>query len=616
MAENHENENSPRNETNISETSTPAEMTSPQLHSEQDQLPQQEQVTQQSQDQMTQDDQSQAQVLQDFPQQNVTQISQQAQGQIVQDYLRPYQAQQQYQGQIRQGNPQQAQVQMHQVQPGYPAYIQQAPQAFQNNPTFSQFSEKMPPQGLPAYDPYSSSQSPQGYPEYGGYPPQNWGPHNEQAQGAHGQIQGYHTQDQYGQPNQAYLQQGYPAYDQNGYPQQGYPIYAALDPNAQQNYQETSAPVTIQYKFYQPTEEQLEDLKGRLRNKYRANMPYDWLGQIDNQWYSSWMMKQGNFVAFRLGLACYAYYCWSKFHGLVFGDHWNSYFETLLDSTTPTRFIFVWISLFVVMFATGGNALLSGLQMILSKEKFAKLTAFRLGVKFTGNLRAWLLFKINSFYDAAPVMACMPIVLHLVPSSLFQANFNLPLGPSISLPLLVLMDWWMTKRTRFDSTNVRRYNYVTIIILTAFSFLWIVFHLLVVRQLLAFHARSYFGADLAPIALFYWSYAVIVTVGVDVMFNFCRFKSNYLLMNHFKQLSSKDVNAIASEYEEYYTKKKEEVQARIEAENAEALAEWTRRMNENGFNADGTVYTATPAEDATEGGIGEQERIDSTTIDN
>ena len=87
-------------------------------------------------------------------------------------------------------------------------------------------------------------------------------------------------------------------------------------------------------------------------------------------------------------------------------------------------------------------------------------------------------------------------------------------------------------------------------------------------------------------------------------------------MNHFKQLSSKDVNAIASEYEEYYTKKKEEVQARIEAENAEALAEWTRRMNENGFNADGTVYTATPAEDATEGGIGEQERIDSTTIDN
>lgn len=404
-----------------------------------------------------------------------------------------------------------------------------------------------------------------------------------------GQAGGYYQYPQQGGgQGQVYYNYDYPPQELPPYP---YPnqISYPQDPNTPlpQDFPgpppEEPHPETedgeIRKKYY-ATAEQAEKFKGQIRNKFRANMPFDWLGQIDNQWYSSWLLTQPNFVAFRLGLAVFTYYCWRKFHGEMSGDTWNSLMESLLDSSTPTRFLFVWVSLFVVMIATGGMALISGLQLIMPKKKFARLTCFRLGLTWSGQWRSWLIFKINGFYDATPMMSCVPIVLQMVPTKFFVNKLQLPLWITLTLPLMVLMDLWITKRTRFDGTSVRRYTTAIIVILAIGCFLWTILHYLLIRLLLAFNDSNYYTSDLAPLLLFYWGYAVITTIGVDATYNFCRFKANYLLANELGNLAARDVNEIAKDYGEHYTKKKEELRARLEAEQAAAYEEWLKQMHD------------------------------------
>lgn len=442
----------------------------------------------------------------------------------------------------------------YQYPPHGQAEISTAPPAYYD---YQDQAHGYPPQGY-QYPP----QGPQGY----HYPPQGYAPHGPQ-----GQMPPYPPG-----PYQDYYGYGYPPHQQ-----------------VSSEGVEPAPKVVPDVVLYKATPEQLEEMKNRLRNKYRANMPFDWLGQIDNQWYSSWMLSQPNFVAFRLGLSVFTYYCWSKFHGEVSGiDNWNNIMELLLDSTTPTRFLFVWICLFVVMIGTGGMALISTLQLFLPKEKFAKFTAYRVGLSSAGLWRSWFLFKINSFYDAAPMMSCVPLILHMAPSPFFVNKLALPMWLSFYLPALIMMDWFMTKRTRYDGSSIRRYTYIILVLLAVVCFIWAIIHFIFIRKLLAFVNKNFLKADLAPLIIFYWGYAVITTVGVDVMYIFCRFKADYLLRNHFDQLSSRDVNLMAEELGEHYAKKQEEMRARLEAEQAAAFAEWNATFGQD--NIDQTQTEAEP----------------------
>jgi hypothetical protein len=430
----------------------------------------------------------------------------------------------------------------------------------------------LPPPVHPAfYDPQYN-----GMAGYGAPPPQYYG----QMMMDPNQHQQQQQQQQYYDPNH---QQQHQYYDPNQQ-QQPYYYYQAQNPQydsfgqpIQEPELDTKVDDTV-YVFSKPNEEQVQNLAKRLRSKYRIYLPYDWLGQADYDWYESWFMNLGNFVGFRIGLALYALWSLIKFHDRFFNETWDCVMDRLVDTTTLIRFPFVWLSLLSVFIGVGGMTIMSFFKLIVSEATFKKLSSFRASRSSLGQWRDWAVFGINYHYDAAPVMACMPLVLTVLPAGLFETKLALPIWPALTLPLLVLMDTWITKRCRFDGTYIRRYMIITISVLAIIGTLWTCFYSKVIREILAIYTAKALFIEIIPTGLLALAFAAIATLGTDSLYSFSVFKAHYLLANHFDSISARNIDDIVAQNAKHYKIKNEAKLVRQAQEEAAIQALYAEQM--------------------------------------
>lgn len=428
-----------------------------------------------------------------------------------------------------------------------PGYNQNQPGYYQNQPGYYQEQNQYGYyQGPPASYPPGiiQNQGPyQGYnnqPYYQGYSGQL--PYTGQPLDSNGQMQ---MQMQYN-PQQPYS-------DQIPYPDGNVPFaaQAAAMPGSLEPSEPAPPPVVL----YKPTEEQIQKLKIRLRSKYKATLPFDWLGQDSTEWYSSWLLTQKNFVAFRIFVTAYAYWSWCKFQDRFFSDTWNCDMERIMDVTIVIRFGFVWLAFYSVLLGVGGVTLMSLLKLLLPKDNFKKLSDFKVSRTYLSKWRSWAVMGMNYHYDVGTIMASMPLVLLLAIPNFFEVHLTPSVLPSITLPILVLTDYWLAKRVRFNGTYSRRYIFATIFCLCGFGIFWSSIHYYVIRMALAIYTKKSLFAVILPTILLSLGFLSVATVGTDALYNFTRFKAHYLLSNHFKALSPRDVDQISKENEEHYDKK-------------------------------------------------------------
>lgn len=467
--------------------------------------------------------------------------------------------------------------------------IQQSPQVnYQNLPGYNQNQ----PEYYQNQPGYYQEQNQFGY--YQG-PPASYPPGNIQNRGP---IQGYSGQPPYtGQPldNNGQMQMQYnpqqPYSDQIPYPDGNVPFDAQA--TALPGSLEPSEPAPPPVVLYKPTEEQIQKLKIRLRSKYKATLPFDWLGQDCTEWYSSWLLTQKNFVAFRIFVTAYAYWSWCKFQDRFFSDTWNCDMERIMDVTIVIRFGFVWLAFYSVLLGVGGVTLMSLLKLLLSKDNFKKLSDFKASRSYLSKWRSWAVMGMNYHYDVGTIMASMPLVLLLAVPNFFEVHLTPSVLPSITLPILVLTDYWLSKRIRFNGTYSRRYIFATIFCLCVLGIFWSSIHYYVIRMALAIYTKKSLFAVILPTILLSLGFLSVATVGTDALYNFTRFKAHYLLSNHFKALSPRDVDQISKENEEHYDKKnkaKQEIYlAQLEVLKAEMNALYPKidfDPNENSHDCD------------------------------
>jgi hypothetical protein len=459
---------------------------------------------------------------------------------------------------------------------GQAPFNQQGPLFNQQQPPFYQ---QQPYYGPGAFDqqnfnPPFNNQGPPGqqYPPFGGF---------DQQQVPQAFInQGPGQPLSYGQyPPSEPQMQGYP-YGQFPPPDPG-----QIQPGAPEA--ANGAPVPELFKV---TEEQLIEYRNNIRKKFRHTMPFDWLGQADNQWYSSWCMKQQNFFAFRLGLVLYAYWAWAKFHGQLDGNTWTGKFEFFADSSSIIRAGVTWFSLFSVFLGIFGVTILSGLQLILSEKSFSTLSSYRLHSTRLGKILNWAVFGMNFHYDAAPITACMALVLTITPNNFYQIKLAQPLWPALTLPLLILMDLWLVKRCRIDMSYIRR-NMILMISFVAFcALVWAYYFYFFIQGIFKIYTTKSFASEIAPILFLVLAFVIVAAVGTDSVYNFLRFKSHYLISNHFDKISARDVKKILGDNEERYHLKMEKIRLELEAEQAKYFAELSAQFDQNQYdnNAAGT----------------------------
>lgn len=522
----------------------------------------------------------------------------------------------------------------HSQQPPAPSYGQQAPSYGQQQPQFYQQAPYDQQYGQPPYDQQYGQQPPASFgqqqPPYGMYD-QPKGPYGQQSYdqqqhqyGAFNQQQ--QQQPQYGVFDQQQQQPQYGVFDQQQQPQPQYGVfdqqqqppfgqqapygqYPPFNPQEQgyppagfngqyppnpsgYGQQPAAAPAgddsTIP-KFFNATEEQLLEYRDKLRQRFRSTMPFDWLGQADNQWYSSWCMKQENFVAFRLGLTLYAYWAWDKFHGQIGNNTWNSDMEILSDTTSIIRGAVTWLSLLSVFLGMLGVTILSGLQLVLSENSFKTLSSYRVHSSRMGKIINWLVFGMNFHYDAAPITACMALVLTITPNNFYQVKMAQPLWPALTLPILMIMDLWIVKRCRIDTTYIRRNMYLMIFGISFLGLLWAFHFYYIFRGVFGIFTTKSLAAEMAPNLILTLAFVIVAVVGTDSVYNFLKFKSYYLIANHFDKVAARDVKTISTENEEKYVVKREKIRLELEAEHAKYLADLAEQYNQyQGDNGAGT----------------------------
>lgn len=328
-----------------------------------------------------------------------------------------------------------------------------------------------------------------------------------------------------------------------------------------------------------PNKQQKEALKVRLRNKFRHTMPFDWLGQKEKDWYSSWILSQNNFISFRLGIILFVVNCVWKLLRIFLGYTWTSIFEIILDPTSFFRYFFTLFGLFGLLVGIGGSTVLSIAKLFLSQNNFRLLCQYKNGKGVIGYFRSFMIFTINHAYDSGLIFAFLPFILYAYPKQIVLVKVSLSAWNTLLLPVLVLMDLWMTKRCRIDTIFIKRH---LTIFLRAITFLGVVWAIVckVLWIICGIHRKpggyliieidEYFKIDIGPyiigslqnliLFLFYWTIQSIIT---DFSFDFLRFKANYLLINHSEQISGKDVNNLAKIQAKYYKKKMADFDAKI-----------------------------------------------------
>ena len=351
---------------------------------------------------------------------------------------------------------------------------------------------------------------------------------------------------------------------------------------------------------YAPTAEQKEKLKEKLRNKFRNNLTFDWLGQKDFNWYSSWMMSQGNFIGFRVLLTLFVFNCWWKLVSVFAGFTWTNVMEVMMDFTSFLRFSFTIFALSGVLIGIGGSTMLSICKLCFSPKQFKLLCQYKTGKDLSGLVRSFLIFTVNHLYDAGMIFAAIPIVLIGIPEPLVMKKIALSPWNTFTLPLLVLMDLWITKRCRCDSDFINRHLPIFTFLLFVFSVLWTIacmfisyffgiYHSFsdtarimdlwdleedhIVIQLLKFQGVYPILVGVFQNTILFISYLVIGTFGAEWLQDFHRFKANYLLMNHVNDFSIKDANDHAKNQEKHYKAKIDAFESKLAEERAKLFAE-------------------------------------------
>ena len=432
------------------------------------------------------------------------------------------------------------------------------------------------------YSQYSGKHDP--YAQYHqGYPYQQQGaPYDQYQQGPYGdpygQQQNYGYND-YANNNNQYDYQQQPPQDQYA------DSYYQAPPVTNNFFEITEEDKDIVYK---PSQEQKEKLKQKLRTKFRHLMPFDWLGQKDFHWYSSWMLQQEHFVAFRVGLTLFIANCWWKVVSVFMGYTWTGILEAFLDSTSFLRYSYAIFALTGLLIGIGGSTLLSLAKLYMNPKHFKLLCQYKSGKMLTGKLRSKAIFTINHFYDAGMIFAVAPVILAAVPESLLLTKVCLSPWNTFVLPLLVFMDLWMTKRCRYDSFFIQRHLPVFTFLLFMIGQVWSTICMFL-RQAVGvdytevhvkMETRYYvFGLDVSGFfpaitlnILLLLVFRIIDTLGVEWLYNFHRFKANYLLKYHINDISIKDVDDLAKSQQRHYKKKLDKLEA-FAAEDYAKLAE-------------------------------------------
>lgn len=360
---------------------------------------------------------------------------------------------------------------------------------------------------------------------------------------------------------------------------------------------------------YKPSQEQTEKLKQKLRAKFRHMMPFDWLGQKDFHWYSSWMLQQEHFVAFRVGLTLFVANCWWKVVSVFMGHTWAGLLEAVLDYSSFLRYSYAIFALTGLLIGIGGSTLLSLAKLYMNPKHFKLLCQYKSGKLFMGKLRSKAVFTINHFYDAGMIFAVAPVILAAMPESLLLVKVCLSPWNTFALPLLVFMDLWMTKRCRYDSFFIKRHLPVFTFLLFIAGLVWSTVCMFL-REVVGvdysevrvaqgtMHMAGYdvssFSPAIALNTLLLLIFRIIDTVGVEWLYNFHRFKAHYLLKYHVNDISIKDVDDLAKSQQRHYKKK----QDKLEACAAEDYAKLEQSVNgahqyfaTGGYNEYNDYYT-------------------------
>jgi len=197
------------------------------------------------------------------------------------------------------------------------------------------------------------------------------------------------------------------------------------------------------------------------------------------------------------------------------------------------------------------------------------------------------------------ILAVAPFILIAIPDQLLLKKVSLSPWNTFALPLLVLMDLWMTKRCRFDFAFINRHLPVFTSLILVGGIAWSAVCSMLMK-LFGIYLEYSFPAKFIPIdvmksplyevftfiigifqnlALFL-IYRIIDTFGAEWLQNFHRFKANYLLMHHVNDTSIKDVNDLAKRQEKHYKKKTDQLDA-IFAEERANLAQHISEFSVN-----------------------------------